>query len=239
MDIQSEQSSYGYGTSEFQDHKSNVRFRQMKHIAISFVFVLLTGTIAFGQHSSNAYRDLADSLYRHHHYQYAANYYEKALKKAGDPGYLMLQLGKCYDKVNKPLEAEQWFRMASQKRAKFTDEDYYLYAEALIAQQKYERADSLLDRITTIYPEMFMAQIALDDLRNMDRYYADSALYKVQYLPFNTDVAEFSPIRYKNGLVFTSARQEGAMRKKYHWDNSHFLNQYLARNTDNGFADIE
>ncbi|MEJ1240114.1 OmpA family protein [Chryseolinea sp. T2] len=211
----------------------------MKHIAIFFVFVLLTGTIALGQHSSNAYRDLADSLYRHHHYQHAANYYEKALKKAGNPGYLMLQLGKCYDKVNKPLDAEQWFRMASQKRAKFTDEDYYLYAESLISQQKYERADSLLDHITTVYPEMFMAQIALDDLRHMDRYYADSASYKVQYLPFNTDVAEFSPIRYKTGIVFTSARQEGAMRKKYHWDNSHFLNQYLARKTESGFADIE
>ncbi|MGC3946699.1 MAG: tetratricopeptide repeat protein [Chryseolinea sp.] len=211
----------------------------MKRIAIFILFMLFAGTVAHAQHSSNAYRDLADSLYRHHHYQYAANYYEKALKKAVNPGYLMLHLGKCYDKINKPTQAEQWFRMAAQKRAKFTDEDYYLYAEVLIAQQKYERADSLLENILAVYPDMSMARTALDDIRNMERFYADSALYKIQHLAFNTDVAEFSPIRYKDGIVFTSARQEGALRKKYHWDNSHFLNQYHARKTENGFAAIE
>src|SRR5262245_42882288 len=57
----------------------------MKHTVISVLLLLFAGTVAFGQHSSNAYRDLADSLYRHHHYQYAADYYEKALKKAGQP----------------------------------------------------------------------------------------------------------------------------------------------------------
>lgn len=211
----------------------------MKHVVISILLVLFVGTVAFSQHGSNAYRDLADSLYRHHHYQYAANYYEKALKKATNPGQLMLQLGKCYDKVNKPLVAEQWFRMAAQKRARFTDEDYYIYAEALIAQQKYERADSLLENILATSPEMKLARIALDDLRNLDRYYADSALTKVQHLNVNTAVAEFSPVKYKDGIIFTSARQEGALKKKYHWDNSHFLNLYQARKTDSGFSEPE
>jgi outer membrane protein OmpA-like peptidoglycan-associated protein len=211
----------------------------MKHAVISILMMLFVGTVAFGQHSSNAYRDLADSLYRHHHYQYAADYYEKALKKAEQPGYVMLQLGKCYDKVNKPLLAEQWFRMAAQRRAPFTDEDYYLYAEALVAQQKYDRADSLLTHILSVYPEMSMAQSALDDIRNLDRFFRDSASCKVSYLSLNSDVAEFSPVRFKDGLVFTSARQEGALRKKYHWDNSHYLNLYHVRKTENGFSEAE
>lgn len=211
----------------------------MKKIVTSALAVFFAVTVALGQHSSNAYRVLADSLYKHHHYQFAADYYEKALKKAENPGYLMLQLGKCYDKVNKPLVAEQWFRMATKKRASFTDLDYYLYAEALIAQQKYERADSLLEYVLSIHPEMPMARTALDDLRNLDRFYADSALVKINYLPLNSDVAEFSPVRFKDGLIFTSARQEGAMKKKYHWDNSHFLNLYYARKTDTGFANAE
>lgn len=209
----------------------------MKHIVSIFLLVIFAGSTALAQHSSNAYRDLADSLYEHHHYQHAATYYEKALKKATDTGYLMLQLGKCYDKVNKPLVAEQWFRMASKKHAPFTDEDYYLYAEALIAQQKFQRADSLLEHILSQYPEMTMARTALDDLRNMDRFYADSALYKTNYLAFNTAVAEFSPVRFKDGIVFSSARQEGALKKKYHWDNSHYLNLYYTKKTANGFTE--
>ncbi|HTF18397.1 MAG TPA: OmpA family protein [Chryseolinea sp.] len=211
----------------------------MKHTVISLLVVLFAGTFAFGQHSSNAYRDLADSLYRHHHYQYAATYYEKAMKKAENPGYLMLQLGKCYDKVNKPRVAEQWFRMAVQKRAPFTDEDYYLYAEALVAQQKYQRADSMLEHILSLYPEMNLARTALTDIRNLDRFYADSSLWKIHYLALNTEVAEFSPVRFKDGIVFSSARQEGALKKKYHWDNSHFLNLYYARKVDGGFANAE
>ena len=217
----------------------NVRPGQIKRLILSLMFVVYAGTIAMAQHSSNAYRDLADSLYRHHHYHHAAGYYEKALKKATNPGYLMLQLGKCYDKLSKPLLAEQWFRMAAQKRAKFTDEDYYLYAESLIAQQKYERADSLLEHILAIYPEMSMAQTALDDIRNLDRFYSDSALYRIGHLNINTDVAEFSPVYYKDGIVFTSARQEGALKKKYHWDKSHYLNLYYSRKTDTGFTAAE
>lgn len=211
----------------------------MKHAVIIVLLSLLGATLAYGQHSSNAYRAVGDSLYRHHHYQFAADYYEKALKKATNPGVIMLQLGKCYDKVNKPLVAEQWFRMAAQKHAPFTDEDYYLYAEALIAQQKYERADSLLAHIVANHPEMVMAHTALSDIRNMNRFYADSALTKIARLPLNTDVAEFSAVRFKDGLVFTSARQEGALKKKYHWDNSHFLNLYYAKKTDAGFANAE
>lgn len=211
----------------------------MKHAVLIVLFSLLSATLVYSQHSSNAYRAVADSLYRHHHYQFAADYYEKALKKATNPGAIMLQLGKCYDKVNKPLVAEQWFRMAAQKDAPFTDEDYYLYAEALIAQKKYQRADSLLAHIVTNHPEMVMAQTALHDIREMNRFYADSALTKIAPLSLNTDVAEFSAVRYKDGLVFTSARQEGALKKKYHWDNSHFLNLYYARRTETGLTNAE
>lgn len=207
----------------------------MRSAAI-LLFVLFCATYAHGQHSSNAYRILADSLYRHHHYQYAAEYYEKALKKAPDPGYLMLQLAKSFDKLSKPATAEQWFSMAASKKAKFDDEDYYLYAEVLIAQQKFAKADSLLQRAINRYPDLNLAQQTLNDLRNVDKFYADSALFKVSHLSINSEVAEFSPAYFKGGLVFTSARFEGALKKKYHWDNSSFLNLYYTAKTPNGLG---
>jgi len=209
----------------------------MKSIATSLLLLFLFVAQANGQHGSIAYRDLADSLYRHHHYQYAADYYEKALKKSKEPGYLMLQLGKCYDKVNSPVVAEKWFTLAAANKAQFSDEDSYLFAEALIAQQKRSKADSVLERILATNPNAHLARTALSDIRNFEKFFQDSALFKVSGLSINTDVAEFSPVFYKDGLVFSAAKQEGPLRKKYHWDNSNFLNLYYTRKSGNTFTE--
>lgn len=211
----------------------------MKTLATFSLLLFLAGSQVQAQHSSNAYRVLADSLYRHHHYQYAAEYYEKAIKKAPDPGYLMLQLGKSYDKINNAPQAERWFRLASLNKARFSDEDYYLYAEALIAQEKRAKADSLLRRILVANPNMLLARQSLHDLQNYSRFYKDTAIYKVKSLSTNTHVAEFSPAYYKEGIVFSAARQEGALKKKYHWDNSHYLNLYFTTSKDGKFKEPE
>ena len=123
--------------------------------------------------------------------------------------------------------------------APFTDEDYYLFAEALIAQQKYQRADSLLTQILATNPEMSLARRRLRDCETWIGSTRILRYSKSITLSLNSDVSEFSPVRFKDGMVFSSARQEGAMRKKYHWDNSHFLNLYYARKTDDGFANAE
>lgn len=211
----------------------------MKTLATSLLLLFLIGSQASAQHSSNAYRVLADSLYRHHHYQYATEYYEKALRKAPEPGYLMLQLGKCYDKINNAPAAERWFKLASKNKAVFTDEDYYLFAESLIAQEKRQQADSVLEKILSANPNMHLASQALWDIRNYDRFFEDSSLYKIKSLSINSDVAEFSPVYYKDGLVFSAARQESALKKKYHWDNSHYLNLYYSAKKDDVFTSPE
>ncbi|MEO8472373.1 MAG: OmpA family protein [Chryseolinea sp.] len=207
----------------------------MKTLATSLLLLFLTSARLFAQHGSNAYRDLADSLYRHHHYQYAADYYEKALRKSNERGYLMLQIAKSYDKINNPVKAEQWFDKAGKNRATFADEDYYLYAEALVVLKKMAKADSLLTKMLGENPNAHLARRALSDIRNFEKFFADSARYKTVRLAINSDVAEFSPAYYKDGIVFSAAKQEGALKKKYHWDNSHFLNLYYSSKNGESF----
>ncbi|MEJ7645680.1 MAG: OmpA family protein [Chryseolinea sp.] len=211
----------------------------MRRLAIFLLLLFSIIHYGYSQHGSNAYRDLADSLYRNHHYQYAADYYEKALRKTKQPGYLMLQLGKSYDKITKPAIAEKWFRQASANKADFTDEDYYLFAESLIAQQKIAQADSLLERMLQKNPNSNLTRIALSDVRNFDKFYRDSSLYRVNKLTVNTNVAEFSPVFFKGGIVFASARVEGTLKKKYHWDNTNFLNLYFSKINDDKFSEPE
>lgn len=189
---------------------------------------MLVSAQAFSQHSSLAYRKLADSLYVHHHYQDAINYYERALKKSRDPGNIMLQIAKSHLKTNQPHESEEWFLKARENKATLTLDDYYLYARALITLKKRNQADALLESILESDPNAQQVRRALTDLRNFEKYYQDSASFIIDSLNVNTSDAEFAPAYYKDGLVFSSARAEGPMRKKYHWDNSHFLNLYYS-----------
>jgi outer membrane protein OmpA-like peptidoglycan-associated protein/tetratricopeptide (TPR) repeat protein len=209
----------------------------MNRILFTILF-LLAGKFAAAQHSSMAYRKLADSLYVHHHYQFAADFYEKALKKSPHQGNIMIQLAKCYHKINLLNESENWFIKAKQNRGTFSNEDYYLFAQVLMMLKKKDHADTLLAHVLERDPNNNAVRKELDDLRNAQRYYLDSTAVAVQSLSINTDAPEFSPVYYKDGIVFSSSRHEGAFKKKSHWDNNPFLNLYYSRKTaQQGFAE--
>ncbi len=202
----------------------------MKRILL-ITLLMLIGVVAFSQHSSMAYRKLADSLYVHHHYQYAADFYEKALKKSPHQGNIMIQLANCYHKINRIAESEQWYLKAKRNRGAFSTDDYYQLAEVLIRLNKREQADSLLQYVLLVDPNTDVAKRALANLRNFEKYYQDSASVKLKSLSVNTAASEFAPVYYKEGIVFSSSKHEGAFKKKSHWDNSPFHNLYYARET--------
>lgn len=191
-------------------------------------FTLLASFLASAQHSSIAYKKLADSLYRNHSYQNAAVYYEKAIKKSTEPGVIMLQIAKSYSHLNKPKEAEHWFEEARNHHAHLSDAEMYLYIRALLSLEKRELAEEELTVLLDNDPNDVFARQTLDDLRNFQKYYRDSLSSSITNLPINTPAAEFGPVYYKDGIVFSSAQQEEYLKKKYHWDNSHFLNLYYS-----------
>ncbi|HZB14181.1 MAG TPA: OmpA family protein [Chryseolinea sp.] len=204
----------------------------MKKVLIT-VLITLSGVTAFSQHSSIAYETLADSLFAHHHYQDATEFYQKAFKKSPHPGDIMLQLAKCYYKMNLIAESEKWFVKAKQNRGSFTAQDYYEFARVLTILKKKDQADTLLEHVLENDPDNIIARKALDDLRNFQKYYQDSAAVSIQSLSVNTTASEFAPVYYQDGIVFASSRQDGPFTKKSHWDDSPFLNLYHAVKSGN------
>lgn len=192
------------------------------------LLILVIGSQAFSQHSSVAYRKHGDTQFEHHHYQSAIGFYLKALKKSPESAYVMLQLANSYIRTNQPEEAEKWFIQARENKAAYTVGDYYQYARVLVTLKKRSQADALLEHLVATDPNSYLARRALSDLRDFEKYYQDSLRIRVDSLSVNSTVAEFAPVYYKEGIVFSSARSEGPLRKKYHWDNSHFLNLYFS-----------
>src|SRR5690349_19064950 len=115
----------------------------MKRLYLSTLF-LAASFFVFSQHSSIAYKKLADSLFLHHNYQSAAFYYEKAIKKSTEPGVVMVQIAKSYSNMNKPTEAAHWFEEARNHHAHLADAEMYLYIRALLSLQKREQAEEEL-----------------------------------------------------------------------------------------------
>lgn len=202
----------------------------MKNIPLILLVIFLSMP-AFAQHGSHAYRKHGDTQFKHHHYQSAISFYMKALRKAPDPGNIMLQIGRSYNKINQPEEAEKWYLEANKNKADFTIHDYYQYARILVTLKKKGQADALLEHVLAADPNSYLARKALSDLREFEKYYLDSADFLIDTLSINSSVAEFAPAYFKDGIVFSSARREGILKRKYHWDNTHFLNLYYARQT--------
>jgi outer membrane protein OmpA-like peptidoglycan-associated protein len=194
-----------------------------------FLFFLVVSTqLVFSQHSSLAYNRLADSLYQHHNYQYAAKYYQKALKKAQQKQNIMLAIARCYSKMKKINEADLWFEKAKTNNAIFSTEDVYEYTQVLITLHKRKEAEQIIQDLLKREPHALLAKQLLDDLQNHSKYYKDSSVYRITSLNINTPQSEFAPVFYKDGIVFSSAPPQHFIKKKYHWDHSQFLNLYYS-----------
>ena len=104
---------------------------------------------------------------------------------------------------------------------------YLFYAQALASNGKYHEAQEAYDKY---------GRLQTGDKRapGFSKLYSDvSALtrnagsYKVEFLTMNTKRAEFSPMVYKDGLVFVSAGHEGdGLKRVFKWNNTPFLDLY-------------
>jgi outer membrane protein OmpA-like peptidoglycan-associated protein/tetratricopeptide (TPR) repeat protein len=198
---------------------------------IIFLLTVLTlfAKLSCAQSSSSiAYRALADSLYEHHNYQHAAEYYQKALNNTSDAGEVMLHIARCYNRLNKINEADLWFSKANINQAVFSKDDMIQYIQVLMMSLKRVDAEVLLQEHLKTDPHSHFLRQMLDDIRNYKQYYADSLAYDVAPLSINTMQSEFAPAFYKEGIVFAASKPRGLLKKKYHWDNSHFLNLYYS-----------
>ena len=206
----------------------------MKHL-FPFLFFALISVCALSQHSSNSYNKLADSLYAQHHFLHATMYYEKALKNAPDAGSIMIKLARSYGKLNDVKKSAHWYSAAKANRASFSNDDIYQYAQMLSMEERRGEAEAVLQALIEKDPYARKEREFLEDLLNYTKYYQDSAKYTVRSLSINTPVSEFAPAYYKDGIVYSSATPENAVKPKYHWDNSHFLNLMYSKIIDNKF----
>ena len=176
----------------------------------------------------------ADREYAYFAYTSAAELYEKALKKAPGNKTVKRQLARCYHHLNDSRSTAYWYQQIENHTDLMTEEDQLYYARALESNQEYAEAQVWYEAYRKGGTKESLAEAKLAALQQLEQFYQDSALYEIALLAINTPASDFAPAYWQDGIVFASARSEGASGKTYGWYEQPFLDLFYASLRDNG-----
>lgn len=176
----------------------------------------------------------ADRAYEKLSYADAISLYEQTLKTKGLSEVEILQaklrLAHSYQQIRNTLAAENIYRSLLSSGHEFTGDDvkvYLYFAQTLASNGKHAESRQMWDKYSALNKDDQRGQAFGKLYDDVGRLYKNAESYRVEYLNINTNRADFSPIRYKDGLVFCSGRGEGTgIKRVFNWDKTAFLDLY-------------
>ncbi len=204
--------------------------RELKAFVAVLVFALLS--LHFPAKAQNAQKQ-AEKYYNDFEFALALQSYKAALEEQEPTLPIVQRIADCYRFINNSKEAEFWYGQVM-SFAGYDPINIYYYAESAKRNGNYQKAK-----------ELFLEYGRKDaNWLNMSKKLAaacDTALtwiarpkaYEVKLVnSLNTSSADFSPVYYKKGLLFTSDRITGTNNAKtYGWTGNGYLQLYYAEKT--------
>jgi outer membrane protein OmpA-like peptidoglycan-associated protein/tetratricopeptide (TPR) repeat protein len=198
----------------------------MKVILISALSILLQ--YSFAQPSLHK---KADTYLAQFQYADAARTFEKMLSTDSSNTSAMEKLILCYRKLNDPPKAEVWLRKICNKGT-INFVYWKQYAEVLASNNNYQAAIQWYSKYLQQMPDPEITRL-IHAYQEMNRFYSDSAFYKIAPLRTNSPQADFSPMFFHEGIMFSSARNMNqGSSAQYKWDNSAYIDLYYIKNID-------
>lgn len=172
----------------------------------------------------------AEKYYKQNDYMSAISFYEKALLKDRRRQTLIkFRLANSYRMLHYTKEAELWYRDIMNTKSLIGQQDVLNYAMVLLSNKKYEASKAWLEHYNKEYGIDSLVLRKIQGINQINLYYEDSLSRPVQSLSINTPYSEFSPVFYKEGIVFTSSRQtESVVKLNNARDNKAFLDLYYS-----------
>lgn len=153
-------------------------------------------------------------------------------KNAAETREALIKLGYSYRKLQDTRNAERIYADLIKEYTDLDSEIYLYYAQALAANGKYRESQKLYSQYGEKQSQDLRGRRFTVSYMDMSRFYQDSSSYKITSLPINSRQADFSPMFYKGGLVFVSARDEsGPVKRVFNWNQTPFLDLYYHPDT--------
>jgi outer membrane protein OmpA-like peptidoglycan-associated protein/tetratricopeptide (TPR) repeat protein len=203
-----------------------MKYNNIKLALFVSTVVMLYSCASYQVRQGNRFYDLLA-------YNQAINKYEKALGKKSFPD-AQIKLAESYYKTNNMDKAFEAFTKAS-TLSQFNAENKLHYAQVLMQKAKYADARTWLERYLSEKPNDAAAKqllLSCDKTGELNKY-ADA--YTISKLNLNTGESNFSPVQYKDGIVFVSDRSEKTgLKNTYQWTGKPFLDLFFAKLEKNG-----
>ena len=199
----------------------------IKSFSRLFILALLLSGCA-GYHIRQGNR-----LYDDFAYSMAIKEFQKGLSKKEFPN-ARIKLAESYRKMNDLPHAEEAFAKAIQLPEAQPIHKMH-YAQILMRNGKYDQAKIYLDQYLTAVPSDVSAGKLRSSCDSISKWLADSIKYTVQSSTLNNGQSNFSPVFYKEGVVFATDRDTKG--KTYEWTGRPFLEMYYAQGSpDKGYS---
>ncbi len=103
------------------------------------------------------------------------------------------------------------------------------YAEALANKEKYEESEQWYRKFLSMKPNDRRADAF--SKAKLNTFSNNAGEFKVIYSSINTDDSEYSPMYYKDGLLFISNRNQKT-RYVFQWDRTSYSDMYIVKNLE-------
>ncbi len=175
---------------------------------------------------------MANDSYQKFLYGEAIPLYEEIIHKAPENMEAKKKLATCYRMSNDTRNSERLYsQLVVEDSVGLLNKLYY--AQALAENGKYDQAKIWYKKYDNALAIDARGKRFLNSYNNFKKFYKDSSSWQIDFLAINSPQADFSPMYYKKGIVFCSARtQGGAVKYVYGWDQSAFLNLYYVEDTN-------
>ena len=178
----------------------------------------------------------ADSQFGQLAYSQAIDLYEQALSDSAslsDAERLdaRAKLGYSYQQTRDTKNAERVYHdlIGSGNLAADYTKCYLFYAQALASNGKYREAQEAYDKYGSLQTGDKRSPSFSRLYRDVNALTRNAGSYKVEFLTMNTNRAEFSPMLYKDGLVFVSTGG-GGTKQASRWNTAPFLDLHYIPN---------
>lgn len=193
----------------------------MKKLVFIFWLLLPLGLLA------QRNLEKANEAYEHFEYARAIELYLKVLEEGNNPEAAE-KLAHSYRLTQQYKNAVQWY--AAVVESPFGNPDNRLYyAQMLLCTQQREAADRQAQLFLENKPGDPRGLALRQAVHEMELFYKNEGRFELRPAPFNTpDAAEFAPVWYADGLVFSSDRK-GAGDRNDAGSGRSFTGLYFAR----------